>query len=87
MVKDRFDRLLALVQETGRERSARFEGKTMPVLVEHRNEHDPDMVTGRLVNNLVVHFPGDISLIGHTVPVYLRECRGFYYLGEQVNDG
>ena len=83
IVHDRFDRLLALVQKKGRERSARFEGQILPVLVEQMNEQDPSLVTGRLSSNLTVHFPGDASMIGKLVPVYLKECRGFYYMGEQ----
>jgi tRNA-2-methylthio-N6-dimethylallyladenosine synthase len=82
VVKDRFDRLLALVQETGRERSARFLGKRMGVLAEHVNEQDPSLITGRLDNNLVVHFPGDASMIGKIIDVTLTECKGFYYFGE-----
>ena len=85
VIKDRFDRLLERVQQIGRERSMRFEGQTMPVLVEHINEQDASLVTGRLANNLVVHFPGDESLIGKIVDVYLEECRGFYYLGRRHN--
>ena len=84
VIKDRFDRLLERVQQIGRERSMRFEGQTMQVLVEHINEQDASLVTGRLANNLVVHFPGDESLIGKIVDVYLEECRGFYYLGRQA---
>ena len=82
IIKDRFERLLALVQEIGREMSSRLQGKTLPVLVEHVNEQDDALVTGRLENNLVVHFPGDSSMIGKTVDVYLKECHGFYYIGE-----
>ena len=81
VVKDRFDRLLALVQQIGKERSARFLGQTLPVLVEQVNSQDASLVTGRLASNLVVHFPGDASLIGKTVDVTLEECRGFYYMG------
>ena len=83
IVKDRFDRLLALVQETGREQISRFEGQTQPVLVEHVNTQDASLVTGRLANNLIVHFPGDASLIGQIVPVTLTECKGFYFMGER----
>ena len=83
VVKDRFDRLLTLVQQIGKERSSRFQGQTMPVLVEQINQQDPSLVTGRLANNLVVHFPGDASLIGKTVDVTLAECKGFYYMGYQ----
>ncbi|MBR0397932.1 MAG: tRNA (N6-isopentenyl adenosine(37)-C2)-methylthiotransferase MiaB [Eubacterium sp.] len=85
VIKDRFGRLLAEVQEIGREQTARFTGQTMPVLVEQQNEQDPALVTGRLDTNAVVHFPGDPSLIGQIVDVYLAECRGFYYLGEMRN--
>lgn len=81
VVKDRFDRLLNRVQDIAREQSARFEGRTMDVLVESVNEQDSSLVTGRLANNLVVHFPGDASLIGKIVPVHLDRCQGFYYLG------
>ena len=86
VVKDRFDRLLALVQEIGREMSSRLQGKTLPVLVEHINEQDASLVTGRLDNNLTVHFPGDESMIGKMVPVYLKECKGFYYIGEKTQE-
>ncbi len=84
VVHERFDRLLALVQRIGRERSARFTGQTMPVLVEKINDQDKNLVTGRLANNLTVHFPGDAKLIGSIVDVTLSECKGFYYLGVQA---
>ena len=84
VIRDRFDRLLSRVQAIGRERSARFDGQTVPVLVEHVNHQDPALVTGREEHNLVVHFPGDASLIGKIVNVKLEECRGFYYMGSLV---
>ena len=83
VVKDRFDRLLARVQEIARDQSARFEGRTMDVLVESVNEQDAHLVTGRLANNFVVHFPGDASLIGQILPVHLDKCKGFYYMGSR----
>ncbi len=82
IVKTRFDRLLSLVQERARARCARFEGQTLPVLVESLNQQDPQLVSGRLANNLTVHFSGDASMIGSIIPVYLKECKGFYYMGE-----
>ncbi len=78
---ERFDRLLTLVQKRGQEMSSRFEGQTLPVLVEEKNR-TPGMVTGRTSHNLTVHFEGDESLIGKIVPVYLAESRGFYYFGK-----
>ena len=85
IVHERFDELLALVQQTGRERSARFEGRIMPVLAEHVNEQDPSLLTGRLACNLIVHFPGPARLIGKIVNVKLNTCKGFYYLGEYAD--
>ena len=82
IVKERFDRLLKEVQEISREESARLTGQTQPVLVEEVNDHDASLVTGRLSNNLLVHFPGSADLIGKIVNVYLAECKGFYYMGE-----
>ena len=34
-------------------------------------------MTGRLSNNTVVHFPGDESLIGKIVDVWLEESKDF----------
>lgn len=81
VVKDRFDRLLEEVQEISRKLSARYEGTIQEVLVEERNDHDANLVTGRMTNNLLVHFPGDASLIGTICKVHLDECKGFYYMG------
>ena len=81
-VKKNFDRLLQVVQETGRNRVSRYQGQVMDALVEEINEHDPHLVNGRLSNNTIVHFPGSAELIGQIVPVSLKECRGFYYMGE-----
>lgn len=82
VVKDRFQRLLKEVQDIASEVCAVHEGTTQEALVESLSEHDPSMVTGRLSNNLLVHFPGGEELIGKLVPVHLKECKGFYYLGE-----
>jgi tRNA-2-methylthio-N6-dimethylallyladenosine synthase len=84
IVKERFDRLLEEVQNISREMAGRHTGQTMPVLVEEVNNHDSHLLTGRLDNNLLVHFPGDSSLIGQIVNVHLKECKGFYYMGEMI---
>lgn len=84
VVKHRFDRLLTEVQEISKEMSSRFEGTVQEVLVEDINEQDASLVTGRMTNNLLVHFPGDASMIGSYCQVHLDECKGFYYMGTQV---
>ena len=57
-VKCHFDRLLREVQEISTKKAMALEGKVMPVLVEEMNEQDASLVTGRLDNSSVVHFPG-----------------------------
>ncbi len=82
VVKDRFDRLLALVQKHGHEKVKSLEGTVQQVLVEEVNEQDSSLVSGKLANNVTVHFPGDESMIGKLVDVRLNCCKGFYFIGE-----
>ena len=84
VVKDRFDRLLKEVQEIAKETSSRYAGQVVEVLAEEKNHQEEGYLTGRLSNNLLVHFKGDESLIGKLVSVHLTESRGFYYMGELV---
>lgn len=80
VTKERFNRLLALVQEQGRIRSSRFAGTVQEVLVEEESK-EKGIFTGRTQYNLLVHFLADESLLGTYVNVKLEECKGFYYLG------
>ena len=82
VIKDRFDRLLKEVQDISSHKAMLLEGKVMPVLAEEMNEHDSSLITGRLDNNSVVHFPGTSDMIGNIYNVRLNECKGFYYIGE-----
>ncbi|MBR4807179.1 MAG: tRNA (N6-isopentenyl adenosine(37)-C2)-methylthiotransferase MiaB [Lachnospiraceae bacterium] len=84
VVKDRFGRLLVLVQEKAQRKNRSLQGKVLPVLVESINPQDPTLVSGRLENNSVVHFPGNENLIGQIVDVRLKEAKGFYYIGERL---
>ncbi|MBU5472824.1 tRNA (N6-isopentenyl adenosine(37)-C2)-methylthiotransferase MiaB [Roseburia sp. MSJ-14] len=84
VVKDRFDRLLKEVQADAAERAQALTGRTESVLVEEVNEQDNHLVTGRLSNNFIVHFPGTEDLVGKIINVKLKECKGFYFYGEIV---
>lgn len=84
VVKEGFDKLLKVVQDTAKDRAARLKGSVMEALVEEVNEQDSSLMTGRLSNNMLVHFPADSSLIGQLVMVSLDECHGFYYTGHIV---
>ncbi len=83
-VKEQFDRVLKVVQETARAQVLRWEGMIMPALIEEQNEQDESLVTGRLSNNTIVHLKGGKDLIGSIVNVRLEECHGFYYMGGLV---
>ncbi len=81
VVKHRFDRLLTQVQRISSEVSGRDLHTVQKVLAEEVNSHDSRLLTGRLSNNTIVHFPGSPDLIGKIVDVRLDEIKGFYYMG------
>ncbi len=87
VVKDRFERLLKEVQHISAEVCSVHQGSTQDVLVESVNDHDPSLVTGRMSNNLLVHFPGDESMIGKIVTVYLKVGKRLLLYGRtlQIN--
>ena len=82
VVKENFDRLLKVVQDTAKEQSLKYKGQVQEVLVENVNDHDDSLMTGRMSNNTLVHFPGSEDLIGEMVKVKITECHGFYFFGE-----
>ncbi len=86
-IAEQFDRVLKTVQTTAKKQTVKHTGKTAEVLVEEVNEHDPAMVTGRLSNNLLVHFPGGPELVGTFCTVKLIENKGFYFIGERTDTG
>ena len=84
VVKKRFGRLLERVNIIAGEQLRRYEGQIKDVLVEDVNAQDDTFVTGRTGENVTVHFKGSKELIGQTVAVNLKECKGFYFIGEQL---
>ena len=82
--KETFDLVLRAVQECARIRSEALTGRIMEGLVEEINGQDERYVTARLSNNMLVHVPGDASMIGQYYNIRLTECRGFYFFGEIV---
>ena len=86
VIKDRFDRLLKVVQDISNEKAYELEGKVVTVLAEDVNEQDSSLLTGRLESSSVVHFPGTEDMIGKLIQVRLDECKGFYYYGSVVEE-
>ena len=84
VTNDRFNRLLSLVNQIATQKTKRYTGQTVEVLIEEVNKKDPSLLTGRMSNNSLVHFPGDKELVGTMAMVHLDEEKGFYYLGTMV---
>ena len=84
VVKDRFDRLLKEVQDIAAGQCGKDTGTVQEALVEDIDHKQPGMITGRLSNNLMVHFEGPKELVGSIVTVRLKEAKGFYYIGEMI---
>ena len=86
VVKERFDRLLELVQDISAKKTQKDVGTIQQILVEEQNQHDANLMTGRTGRNYLVHFPGNKDLIGKLVSVRLVESKGFYYMGERIEE-
>lgn len=84
IIKERFNKLLSEIQSISSEVVGVHAGTIQKVLVEEINEHNHELVTGRLSNNILVHFKGTSDLIGKIIEVKLTESKGFYYIGEMI---
>nr|WP_281816094.1 tRNA (N6-isopentenyl adenosine(37)-C2)-methylthiotransferase MiaB [Vallitalea longa] len=82
VAKERFNRLLEVLDEIVHKKACDKVGSTYDVLVEQVNKQNNDLVSGRLESNHLVHFKGNEDLIGKIVPVNIIESKGYYLLGE-----
>lgn len=82
---ERLKRLLSEIKAVSEQRALQAVGKTVEVLAEEQNGQNAALVTGRLSNNMLVHFPASTAVIGKLVLVKLKECKGFYYIGELMD--
>ncbi|WP_448571854.1 tRNA (N6-isopentenyl adenosine(37)-C2)-methylthiotransferase MiaB [Trichothermofontia sp.] len=80
---DRLQRLNHLVATKAAERSQRYQGQVVEVLVEDANPKDPSQVMGRSRRNRLTFFRGDIATLrGQIVPVQITEARPFSLSGQ-----
>ena len=84
-VKNRFNRLLDAQNAIVAENLAKYTGRILPVLFEDMSEYDKKLISGKLEGGTTVHVPGDASAIGSLRKVLIKECRGFYFIGEIVD--
>ena len=85
LTKERFNRVLDLVNEKSALMSKAHVGSTYEVLAEEVNAKDTTMLSGRLDDFSLVHFKGDSSLIGNLVQVHITSAKSFYLVGELKN--
>ncbi|MBF6619626.1 MAG: tRNA (N6-isopentenyl adenosine(37)-C2)-methylthiotransferase MiaB [Patulibacter sp.] len=78
---ERMERLVALVQKHARERTQRFVGRTVDVLIEGESRTDSDRLRGRTSHNKVVNFTG-FGVPGQTVPVEITGATSQTLSGE-----
>ncbi len=80
----RFRELVKVLEEGISKKSAEMVGKTYDVLVEGASEKNPEMLSGYTEKNKLVHFKGDLSLVGKIVPVKILESHTYSMIGELI---
>lgn len=86
VIQDRFDRLVAAVQENALSHNLPFEGQTLDVLVEGVSKRDAHILAGKSPHNITVHAPipegrDAESLFGTIVPVHIDKAKTWYLSG------
>ena len=83
---ERLQRVQQLANQHGLERSQRYLGRTVEVLVEDANPRNPNQVMGRTRQGRQVYFDGNLSdLKGSFVKVHITEARTWSLLGKLVS--
>lgn len=80
---ERLNRLFAIHNEMAFDLAKRYEGQVLQVLVEEAKENQG--LSGRSTQNKLVHFQGDASLVGRTVPVKINRAFPAVLRGELVD--
>lgn len=81
----RFKRLVAELEKSVSASSMAMVGKTFKVLVEGASEKDNSMLSGYTEGNKLVHFKGDLSLVGKIVDVKIIASHTYSLIGELIN--
>lgn len=82
----RFRELVKALEEEITPLANKMVGNTYPVLVEGVSEKNKEMLSGYTETNKLVHFKGDISLVGKIVNVKILESHVYSLIGELVNE-
>ena len=80
--RERMERLVPLVQRRATERSQRFVGRTMEVLVEGPSRNDPARLRGRTRHNKTVNFDG-VARAGEMTQVEIESATSMTLAGSE----
>jgi tRNA-2-methylthio-N6-dimethylallyladenosine synthase len=81
--RERMERLVAAVQRHATERSQRFVGRTMEVLVEGPSRTDPDKLRGRTRHNKTINFAG-VAMPGELTDVAVTSATSTTLAGDEL---
>ena len=79
-----FRELLDVQQRIGCDSYRSYVGRTMRVLCEGEGRTDPSKLTGKTIQNIIVDFDGDRSLIGSFVTVEITEALNWALIGKII---
>ncbi len=82
ITKERFNRLLKVVNEQAAATLRSYVGTTVEVLFEETSKHDDSVLSGRTDTGLLVNTPAPKSLIGEFVKVQITGNKTHYLIGE-----
>ncbi|MDR2899755.1 MAG: tRNA (N6-isopentenyl adenosine(37)-C2)-methylthiotransferase MiaB [Clostridiales bacterium] len=85
LAKRRFNQVLDVLTPISYEINKTHVGNVYEVLAEDESG-EVGLISGRLDNNLLVHFNGDVSYIGRFFNVKITDCKSHYLVGEIIEN-
>ena len=82
----RFQELVKALEVNFKKHADEMVGKVYEVLVDGESKKNKDVLSGYTESNKVVHFKGDLSLVGQIVKVKITESHVYSLVGELVNE-
>ena len=83
--KDRFNRLLEIVNAQSLATLEKYVGQTVEVLLEEVSKHNEEVLSGRTGTSLLVNVPAPKALLGQYVQVKIVGNKTHYLIGELAN--
>ena len=82
VTKERFNRLLALVNKQSAATLHKYVGQTVEVLFEEVSKQDDNVLSGRTDTGLLVNTPAPKEYVGKFVKVHIVDNKTHYLIGE-----